>query len=135
VTQWVWFWAAKAPAQPSFLVQMVPFLLIFVIFYFLIIRPQRKREREHQLLLNRLKKGDKVLTTSGFYGEVYSLSPETAVIEIAPKVKVTVQRGSIAGLVAPDKFPATSSSSSWSEEEKSSSDSKKKKKSLKKKKK
>lgn len=115
------------------LIQFVPFILIFVLFWFLIIRPQRKRERDHQQMLNSLQIGDRVVTSSGMFGDVAEVTPQTVVVEIAPKVKVTMQRQAIAtistqnsrGFSAPS--PSTASSSSSSEPESTSFDSRKKK--------
>ena len=73
--------------------------LIFVVFYFLLIMPQRKRQKEHQQLLTNLKKGDRVLTTGGLVGTIVSLSDAMVTVEIADKVKVKVGRNYIAGLM------------------------------------
>lgn len=101
--------AAKQP-QGSILVQFVPFVLIFVLFWFLIIRPQRKREQEHQKLLNSLKTGDQVLTNSGIYGEVAEVSQQTVLVEIAPKVRIKMQRQAVAAITAPPSGGSSSSS-------------------------
>ncbi|MCB9639223.1 MAG: preprotein translocase subunit YajC [Myxococcales bacterium] len=90
---WIVLAAQQANASP--LVQFVPLILIFVLFYFMIIRPQRKREREHQAMLNSLRRGDKIITASGIHGEVSALTPDSVVVEIAPKVKVTMLRSAI----------------------------------------
>lgn len=99
----VWFFAQQSAPQNSgnFLLQFAPFILIFVLFWFLIIRPSRKRDKEHQRMLNALKTGDQIVTSSGIYGEVTEVSIQTAVIEIAPKVKITVQRNVIAAITSP----------------------------------
>ncbi len=101
--------AAKQP-QGSILVQFVPFVLIFVLFWFLIIRPQRKREQEHQKLLNSLKTGDQVLTNSGIFGEVAEVSQQTVLVEIAPKVRIKMQRQAVAAITAPPSGGSPSSS-------------------------
>ncbi|MFO0109028.1 MAG: preprotein translocase subunit YajC, partial [Alphaproteobacteria bacterium] len=62
--------AAPAADAPSPFVSLMPLLLIFVVFYFLMIRPQQKRHKEHQLMLGALKKGDQVITGGGIYGKV-----------------------------------------------------------------
>ncbi len=93
------FIAQKAPAKPSLLMTFGPVVLMVVAFYFLLIVPQRKERRKREELLNQLKKGDQVIIAGGIFGEIYSLETDQAVIEIAPKVKVTVQRSAIAGLV------------------------------------
>lgn len=119
---------AAAPGGAGFLVQFIPFILIFVLFWFLIIRPQRKREREHQQLLNSLKKGDKVITSSGIFGEIFAVTPNAVIVEIAPKVKVTLQRGSIAGFADPTQAASESKAAGESKAEPSKSSSAPKKK-------
>lgn len=73
--------------------------LLFAVFYFILIRPQQKRQKEHRQLLENLKKGDKVVTTGGIQGTVVSLSDTVVTVEIADKVKVKVGRNYIAGLM------------------------------------
>ena len=134
----LWFIAQCAPpggpggkggGTGSFLIQLLPFVLIFVLFYWLVLGPQRKREKEHQRLLNNLKKGDRVITQSGIYGEIFSLTPDNAVLEIAPKVKINIRRNMIAGLEATPNVPQTTSSTTEeSSEDRFSKAGKKKKK-------
>lgn len=76
----------------------IPMILIFVVFYFLLIRPQQKKAKTHQEMINNLKKGDRVISNGGIYGTVTGLDEGTATIEIADKVRVKVTRGSIAAL-------------------------------------
>lgn len=76
----------------------IPIILMFVIFYFLLIRPQQKKAKEHQNMVNNLKKGDRVITSGGIYGEITSLDDNTVTVEVADKVRVKVSRPSIAGL-------------------------------------
>jgi len=73
--------------------------LLFAVFYFILIRPQQKRSKEHRQLLGGLKRGDKVVTTGGLQGTVVSLSDTVVTVEIADKVKVKVGRNYIAGLI------------------------------------
>ena len=73
--------------------------LLFAVFYFILIRPQQKRQKEHRRLLENLKKGDKVMTTGGIQGTVVALSDNVVTVEIADKVKVKVGRSYIAGLM------------------------------------
>jgi len=80
----------------------LPIILIFVIFYFLLIRPQQRQKREHQNLLSNLKVGDNVLTTGGIYGRVTGLKDDKVTLEISDKVRVKVNRGNIAGVVKQD---------------------------------
>lgn len=85
-------------AQGGGFAAFVPIILMFVIFYFLLIRPQQKKAKAHQEMINNLKKGDRVITSGGIHGTITSLDENTATVEIADKVKVKVTRGSIAGL-------------------------------------
>ncbi|HEX9948894.1 MAG TPA: preprotein translocase subunit YajC, partial [Thermodesulfobacteriota bacterium] len=73
--------------------------LLFAVFYFILIRPQQKRQKEHRQLLESLKKGDKVVTTGGIQGTIVALSDNVVTVEIADKVKVKVGRSYIAGLM------------------------------------
>ena len=72
-------------------------VLIFGVFYFLIIRPQRRRQKQHDELMLELKRGDKVITTGGIYGVVESLSDDSIVIKIESGATIRVARGSVAG--------------------------------------
>lgn len=83
-------------AATSFL---IPLILMFAIFYFLLIRPQQKKAKEHRELLAALKKGDRVVSSGGLHGVVTGLTDDVVTMEIAPKVRVKVSRGSISGVV------------------------------------
>ena len=76
----------------------LPLILIFAIFYFLLIRPQQKKAKQHRDLLSRLKKGDTVITVGGLYGRITGITDNVLTVEIAPKVRVKVARGQIAGI-------------------------------------
>ncbi len=80
----------------------LPIILIFAIFYFLLIRPQQKRAKDHRALLSSLKVGDQVLTNGGIYGRVTGLRDDVITLEISDKVRVKVSRGHIAGVVKTD---------------------------------
>jgi preprotein translocase subunit YajC len=77
---------------------LVPIILMFVIFYFLLIRPQQKKAKTHQEMINNLKKGDRVITSGGLFGRITNLDEQTATLEIADKVRVKITRGSVASL-------------------------------------
>ncbi len=77
---------------------ILPLILIFVVFYFLLIRPQQKKAKEHRQMLDNLKKGDKVITAGGIYGVVESVGNNTIVLKIAENVKVKYGKGYIASL-------------------------------------
>ena len=78
----------------------VPLIIMFAIFYFLLIRPQQKKAKQHKELLGGLKKGDRVVSSGGLHGTVTGLTDDVVTMEIAPKVRVKVSRGSISGLMA-----------------------------------
>ena len=75
----------------------LPILLMFVIFYFLLIRPQQKQARKQQDFIKNLKVGDRVVTSGGIHGEIKGLTETTMTLEIADKVRVKVTRSSVAG--------------------------------------
>lgn len=79
-------------AGPSCAQAALPLLLMFAVFYFLLIRPQQKRQREHQAMLSRLKKGDKVVTAGGIVGTISGLTDAELEIAIADKVRIKVLR-------------------------------------------
>ena len=88
--------------QGSQIMSFLPIILIFVIFYFLLIRPQQKRSKEHRGLLSNLKVGDNVLTSGGIYGRITGIRDDVITLEISDKVRVKVNRGHIAGVVKQD---------------------------------
>ena len=96
--------AAPAAAGPqSFFDQIVtspifPIALIFVVMYFLFIRPQTQKTSEHQKMLMALKRNDEVVTTGGLIGRVAEISDKLVTLEIAPSVRVRVERNQIASL-------------------------------------
>jgi len=75
----------------------IPLILMFAIFYFLLIRPQQKKAKLHKAMIASVKKGDKVVSSGGLHGVITGLTDEVITMEIAPKVRVKVSRGSIAG--------------------------------------
>ena len=77
----------------------VPLIVIFVIFYFLLIRPQQKRAKEHTALLNALKKDDKIITNGGLYGVITAVKGEVIEVKIAEGVKVEVSRQGVATVI------------------------------------
>lgn len=80
------------------LMGLLPLVLIFVIFYFLLIRPQQKRAKEHKTMLDSLKKGDKVITSGGEYGVVEEVKTNTVIVKIGENVKVKYGKAYIAAL-------------------------------------
>ncbi|MFQ5902536.1 MAG: preprotein translocase subunit YajC [Candidatus Binatia bacterium] len=94
---------AQAPSGPSTLVSFFPLILVFVIFYFLLIRPQQKKAKEHREMLERLKKNDEVITGGGVYGKVVALTDSVVTLEVAPNVRIRVSRPQISQLVKGEK--------------------------------
>jgi preprotein translocase subunit YajC len=80
---------------------LLPIILIFVIMYFLMIRPQQKKHKEHQQMIQSLRKGDRVITSGGLYATVLNIKEKDnrVVVKIADNVKVEIQRNSIAGVI------------------------------------
>ena len=70
-------------------------LIMFAIFYFLLIRPQQKRQKKHQEMISRLKKGDLVCTNGGLVGEIFQLDDIELVLEVEPKTRVRVLRNMV----------------------------------------
>ncbi len=79
---------------------LLPLILIFVVFYFLLIRPQQKKAKEHKQMLDNVKKGDKVIPGGGIYGVVESVGNNTVILKIAENVKVKFGKGYIAAVRA-----------------------------------
>ncbi len=88
--------AAEAPAGGF--ASLIPMILIMVIFYFLLIRPQQKKVKEHRSLVEGLKKGDKVLTGGGLYGKIIDVKDDVLRVEVAEGVRVRVKRDTVTGL-------------------------------------
>ena len=92
--------AATAAQQPSFWRGMFPIIILIVVFYFLLIRPQNRRAREHRELIASLGTGDEVVTASGILGKITEIKDNFVELEIADNVRVKMQRTSI-GAVLP----------------------------------
>jgi preprotein translocase subunit YajC len=92
----------------SALVQFLPLVLIFIVFYFLLIRPQQKKSKDHRTMLGALRRGDRVVTGGGIVGTVNKvLSPEEVEVDIAQGVRVRVLRSTISSVLAkPDPAAA-----------------------------
>jgi len=89
--------ANGAPQQPGGLMSFLPLILIFAVFYFLLIRPQQKKAKEHQTFLSNMKKGDTVVTSGGIHGTVTGLTDTVVTLEIADKVRIKVSKPYILG--------------------------------------
>ncbi|SFF42473.1 protein translocase subunit yajC [Fontimonas thermophila] len=90
---------AATPQQPSVLMQFLPLILLVIVFYFLLIRPQMKRNREHREMLSKIAKGDEVVTAGGIAGKVVGIGEAYVSIEVADNVAIKVQKGSISSVL------------------------------------
>ena len=89
--------AAPAGGDTSPWMQLVPFALVLVIFYFLILMPMQRKQKKVQQFLNALKVGDRVVTTSGIYGQITKLSDKSVQLQIADKVRIEVAKAAVGG--------------------------------------
>lgn len=88
--------AAPAAGGADMIVQFLPLILIFVVFYFLLIRPQQKKMKEHKSMLEAIRRGDRVVTGGGIIGTVTKVGPEDELqVEIAENVRVRVMRATV----------------------------------------
>lgn len=83
----------------------IPLILMFVIFYFLLIRPQQKRTKQHREMVNSLKPGDRIVTGGGIHGRVTAVGEAVLTVEIADKVRVKVNRSNVSSVVQPTQQP------------------------------
>jgi preprotein translocase subunit YajC len=88
-----------AGGQTNQLMALAPFVLMFVVFYFLLIRPQQKKAKQHKTFLESLKKGDTVVISGGLYGKITGITDDAITMEIAEKVRVRVLKGAVADYV------------------------------------
>ena len=94
-------------AQPSAFASFVPIIAIFLIFYFLVIRPQQKQMSDQKKMLGSLKKGDRILTNGGIYATIAAIQGEDLVIKIAEACKITISRASVSKLLNKPELVAT----------------------------
>ncbi len=97
--------AGSGSGQQGGLAAFLPLILIVVVFYFLLIRPQTKRQREHKMMLSTLRKGDKVVTNSGMFGTIVGMDDKEnkVVLKVAENVKIEFLKSSIAGRVGAEE--------------------------------
>lgn len=87
--------AAPSGGTQGLLGMFVPMAVVFAIFYFLIIRPQRKRDKDHQGVISKLEKGDEVVTQSGLFGKISGITDKVVTLEISPNVKIKVLKNTV----------------------------------------
>lgn len=82
------------------LMGFLPLVAIIVVFYFLLIRPQQKKSKEHQQLLGTLREGDKIVTSGGIYGTIVKVEENTFILEIADRVRIKILKGHVGNVVS-----------------------------------
>ena len=90
---------AAAASQPGLIEALFPFIILFIVFYFLLIRPQSKRAKEHKKMVEALGKGDEVITQGGVYGKITEVGEEAVTVELADGVQVKLQRAAVASVL------------------------------------
>ena len=80
------------------IINLLPLILIFVIFYFLLIRPQKTKEKEHQKILSNLNKSDEIVTSSGIHGTIVNVKDKTVILRIDDNVKIEIEKNCVAYL-------------------------------------
>lgn len=90
--------AAGGPPQPGAFGMLMPFILMFVVIYFLIMRPQQKKMKEHQALLEKIQYGDEVVTNAGIFGKVTGITDKVLTVEIADNVRIKMLRSQVASV-------------------------------------
>jgi preprotein translocase subunit YajC len=98
--------AGQSGGSAGLLIGILPWLLIFVIFYLLMIRPQQRRVKEHQARIGAVKKGDDIITGGGIRGRVAKVSDDEAEVEIAQGVKVRIVKSTISEVLTANSKPA-----------------------------
>ncbi len=91
--------AQAAAQQPSMLASFIPLILIFLIFYFLLIRPQQKKQKEHKVLLDSIQRGDEILSSGGILGKVIKVDNDKLTVEISKGVNVIIIRSTVADVI------------------------------------
>lgn len=91
----MFFLEAEVPAAGQMIQLFMPFIVVIVVFYLMVIRPQQKQQKERKAMLDALKKGDKVVTIGGIYGEITALKEDYVTLKVADKVEIKVSRSGI----------------------------------------
>ncbi|QTH44054.1 preprotein translocase subunit YajC [Cohnella sp. LGH] len=98
--------ADQAAGGGNIWMTLAPFILMFAIFYFLLIRPQQKKQKQRGSMLNALKKGDKVVTVGGMHGTIAEITDDTVVLKVNDVTKLTFDRSSINNVSAKSETPS-----------------------------
>ncbi|MGI8889273.1 MAG: preprotein translocase subunit YajC [Chthoniobacterales bacterium] len=94
--------AAPAAAGPNPLSSFIPIILIFVIMYFVLFRPQMRRQKEQQKLVSTLKTGDRVVTSAGIHGMITNVKETTVTVKVADNVKIEMEKSAVTNVVKAD---------------------------------
>ena len=92
-------WAQEAPGQAGTLMSFLPLVLIFVVFYFLLIRPQTKRQKEHREMVANLSPGDEVVTAGGVLGTITSVKEQFVRVKVSEGVELTIQKTTVSAVM------------------------------------
>lgn len=96
----------SADPSSNLLIQFFPFILIFAIFFFIVILPEKRKQAEHKAKLAKLQKNDQVITTSGIHGTIVNTKDATVVVRVDDNVKIEFDREAIAVVKNPNETPA-----------------------------
>lgn len=99
------FLAEGEAAQQNPLGMFLPMIVIFVLFYFMLIRPQRRQQREHQQRLSQIKSGDEIVTNGGIHGLITNVADRTVTLKIADNVKIKIERQCVATILKKSDEP------------------------------
>ena len=94
---------AGTPPQPGLMAMVMPFALMFLVFYFLLIRPQQKKMKEHEKLVGGFQKGEEIITQSGIIGKIYGVTDKVLTLEVADNVRIRVLRSQVATVLKADQ--------------------------------
>jgi len=95
--------AGGQAGQAGGIAGFLPIIILFAIFYFLLIRPQQKKAKEHREMIANLQKGVRIITSGGIYGTIQSIDDTTIGLEIAEKIKIKISRGNVAAVISDTK--------------------------------
>lgn len=99
-----WAQEGQAAGQPDPLMSFLPLILIFVVFWFLLIRPQQKKVKEHKAMVEALGRGDEVVTNGGVLGKITEVGDNFVTLRIADNVEIKIQRHAVASLMPKGTF-------------------------------
>lgn len=97
-------WAAAPAGQPSFIATILPFVILIAVFYFLLIRPQTKRAKEHREMVSALKANDEVVTGGGILGRIKKVGDAWLTLEVADGVELKVRKDSVSALMPKETY-------------------------------